>query len=262
MSSNTPVPQRGPWSAIAPRRGAEGQRSRDELETRLFRLTSRPLARRRWRACPSYFNHGGWRVPPRRTQVARRQRACPHPVGTCLIEEVAPATDCRMWVPAYAEGDVVCYEAGSRLCRTREALSWRLPCAKHREYLSPGTVAPYAAPLRRICVLATQFSGLAGLAWVSPNISARQHISARPAKPDRLEDHIGWLGANPLDPSISGAVTEWIRNSGTPDRLAWSTPHLGDARTRVEVRRRRHARPTAAAASLTACCPVPARCRR
>ncbi|WP_416260840.1 FMN-dependent L-lactate dehydrogenase LldD [Gibbsiella quercinecans] len=134
-------------------------------------------------------------------------------VSVCPIEEVAPAIDRPMWFQLYVLKDRGFMR--NALERAQAAgvktlvftVDMPVPGARYRDAHS-GMSGPNAA-MRRIlqAMVHPQW------AW-DVGINGKPHdlgnISTYRGQPTKLEDYIGWLGAN-FDPSISWKDLEWIR---------------------------------------------------
>ncbi|WP_413492366.1 FMN-dependent L-lactate dehydrogenase LldD [Morganella psychrotolerans] len=134
-------------------------------------------------------------------------------VSVCPIEEVAPAIDRPMWFQLYVLRDRGFMK--NALERAKAAgvktlvftVDMPVPGARYRDAHS-GMSGPNAA-MRRVLQAMTHPRwaldvGLLGKPHDLGNISAYR------GEPTKLEDYIGWLGAN-FDPSISWKDLEWIR---------------------------------------------------
>lgn len=134
-------------------------------------------------------------------------------VSVCPIEEVAPAIDRPMWFQLYVLRDRGFMK--NALERAKAAgvktlvftVDMPVPGARYRDAHS-GMSGPNAA-MRRI------FQAMAHPRWaLDVGLLGKPHdlgnISAYRGEPTKLEDYIGWLGAN-FDPSISWKDLEWIR---------------------------------------------------
>ncbi|KPD04146.1 FMN-dependent L-lactate dehydrogenase LldD [Moellerella wisconsensis] len=134
-------------------------------------------------------------------------------VSVCPIEEVVPAIDRPMWFQLYVLKDRGFMK--NALERAKAAgvktlvftVDMPTPGARYRDAHS-GMSGPNAA-VRRIL----QAVGHPRWAW-DVGLFGRPHdlgnISTYRGQPTKLEDYIGWLGAN-FDPSISWKDLEWIR---------------------------------------------------
>lgn len=134
-------------------------------------------------------------------------------VSVCPIEEVAPAIDRPMWFQLYVLRDRGFMK--NALERAKAAgvktlvftVDMPVPGARYRDAHS-GMSGPNAA-MRRI------FQAMVHPRWaLDVGLLGKPHdlgnISAYRGEPTKLEDYIGWLGAN-FDPSISWKDLEWIR---------------------------------------------------
>lgn len=134
-------------------------------------------------------------------------------VSVCPIEEVVPAIDRPMWFQLYVLKDRGFMK--NALERAKAAgvktlvftVDMPTPGARYRDAHS-GMSGPNAA-MRRIL----QAVSHPRWAW-DVGLFGRPHdlgnISTYRGQPTKLEDYIGWLGAN-FDPSISWKDLEWIR---------------------------------------------------
>lgn len=134
-------------------------------------------------------------------------------VSVCPIEEVAPAINRSMWFQLYVLKDRGFMK--STLERAQAAgvrtlvftVDMPTPGARYRDAHS-GMSGPHAS-LRRY------WQAMAHPRWAwDVGVLGRPHdlgnVSRYLGKPTKLEDYIGWLGAN-FDPSISWKDLEWIR---------------------------------------------------
>lgn len=135
-------------------------------------------------------------------------------VSVCPIEEVAPAIDRPMWFQLYVLKDrgfmknVLERAKASGVTTLVFTVDMPVPGARYRDMHS-GMSGPNAAA-RRVMQAMTHPSwawdvGLLGKPHDLGNISTYR------GTPTKLEDYIGWLGAN-FDPSISWKDLEWIRD--------------------------------------------------
>ncbi|HCH5911076.1 FMN-dependent L-lactate dehydrogenase LldD [Vibrio parahaemolyticus] len=135
-------------------------------------------------------------------------------VSVCPIEEVAPAIERPMWFQLYVLKDRGFMK--NVLERAKEAgvttlvftVDMPVPGARYRDMHS-GMSGPNAA-MRRV------FQAMRHPSWaVDVGLLGKPHdlgnISTYRGEPTKLEDYIGWLGAN-FDPSISWKDLEWIRD--------------------------------------------------
>ncbi|EGQ8101491.1 FMN-dependent L-lactate dehydrogenase LldD [Vibrio parahaemolyticus] len=135
-------------------------------------------------------------------------------VSVCPIEEVAPAIERPMWFQLYVLKDR-CFMKNV-LERAKAAgvttlvftVDMPVPGARYRDMHS-GMSGPNAA-MRRV------FQAMRHPSWaVDVGLLGKPHdlgnISTYRGEPTKLEDYIGWLGAN-FDPSISWKDLEWIRD--------------------------------------------------
>ncbi|EKO3386430.1 FMN-dependent L-lactate dehydrogenase LldD [Vibrio fluvialis] len=135
-------------------------------------------------------------------------------VSVCPIEEVAPAIDRPMWFQLYVLKDRGFMKNVLERAKTAGVttlvftVDMPVPGARYRDMHS-GMSGPNAAA-RRVMQAMTHPSwawdvGLLGKPHDLGNISTYR------GTPTKLEDYIGWLGAN-FDPSISWKDLEWIRD--------------------------------------------------
>ncbi|MBY8035598.1 FMN-dependent L-lactate dehydrogenase LldD [Vibrio fluvialis] len=135
-------------------------------------------------------------------------------VSVCPIEEVAPAIDRPMWFQLYVLKDrgfmknVLERVKAAGVTTLVFTVDMPVPGARYRDMHS-GMSGPNAAA-RRVMQAMTHPSwawdvGLLGKPHDLGNISTYR------GTPTKLEDYIGWLGAN-FDPSISWKDLEWIRD--------------------------------------------------
>ncbi|EKO3427524.1 FMN-dependent L-lactate dehydrogenase LldD [Vibrio fluvialis] len=135
-------------------------------------------------------------------------------VSVCPIEEVAPAIDRPMWFQLYVLKDrgfmknVLERAKAAGVTTLVFTVDMPVPGARYRDMHS-GMSGPNAAA-RRVMQAMTRPSwawdvGLLGKPHDLGNISTYR------GTPTKLEDYIGWLGAN-FDPSISWKDLEWIRD--------------------------------------------------
>ncbi|MCG6400957.1 FMN-dependent L-lactate dehydrogenase LldD [Vibrio fluvialis] len=135
-------------------------------------------------------------------------------VSVCPIEEVAPAIDRPMWFQLYVLKDrgfmknVLERAKAAGVTTLVFTVDMPVPGARYRDMHS-GMNGPNAAA-RRVMQAMTHPSwawdvGLLGKPHDLGNISTYR------GTPTKLEDYIGWLGAN-FDPSISWKDLEWIRD--------------------------------------------------
>lgn len=135
-------------------------------------------------------------------------------VSVCPIEEVAPAIDRPMWFQLYVLKDRGFMK--NALERAKAAgvttlvftVDMPVPGARYRDMHS-GMSGPNAATRRALQAMTHPF-----WAW-DVGLQGKPHdlgnISIYRGTPTKLEDYIGWLGAN-FDPSISWKDLEWIRD--------------------------------------------------
>lgn len=135
-------------------------------------------------------------------------------VSVCPIREVQDASSAPIWFQLYVLKDRGFMR--DALERAQAAgvqtlvftVDMPVPGARYRDAHS-GMSGPYAA-LRRMAqaVAHPRWAWDVGL-WGRPHDLG--NISAYRGAPTKLEDYIGWLGAN-FDPSISWRDLEWIRD--------------------------------------------------
>ncbi|MBY8086407.1 FMN-dependent L-lactate dehydrogenase LldD [Vibrio fluvialis] len=149
--------------------------------------------------------------------TAARNKGIPFTLSTvsvCPIEEVAPAIDRPMWFQLYVLKDrgfmknVLERAKAAGVTTLVFTVDMPVPGARYRDMHS-GMSGPNAAA-RRVMQAMTHPSwawdvGLLGKPHDLGNISTYR------GTPTKLEDYIGWLGAN-FDPSISWKDLEWIRD--------------------------------------------------
>ncbi|MEM8155925.1 FMN-dependent L-lactate dehydrogenase LldD [Morganella morganii] len=134
-------------------------------------------------------------------------------VSVCPIEEVAPAIERPMWFQLYVLRDRGFMK--NALERAKAAgvktlvftVDMPVPGARYRDAHS-GMSGPNAA-MRRV------LQAMVHPRWaLDVGVLGKPHdlgnISVYRGTPTKLEDYIGWLGAN-FDPSISWKDLEWIR---------------------------------------------------
>ncbi|MEM8146938.1 FMN-dependent L-lactate dehydrogenase LldD [Morganella morganii] len=134
-------------------------------------------------------------------------------VSVCPIEEVAPAIERPMWFQLYVLRDRGFMK--NTLERAKAAgvktlvftVDMPVPGARYRDAHS-GMSGPNAA-IRRV------LQAMVHPRWaLDVGVLGKPHdlgnISVYRGAPTKLEDYIGWLGAN-FDPSISWKDLEWIR---------------------------------------------------
>ncbi|HDF7636554.1 TPA: FMN-dependent L-lactate dehydrogenase LldD [Vibrio parahaemolyticus] len=135
-------------------------------------------------------------------------------VSVCPIEEVAPAIERPMWFQLYVLKDrgfmknVLERAKAAGVTTLVFTVDMPVPGARYRDMHS-GMSGPNAA-MRRVCQAMRHPSwaldvGLLGKPHDLGNISTYR------GEPTKLEDYIGWLGAN-FDPSLSWKDLEWIRD--------------------------------------------------
>ncbi|WP_421712147.1 FMN-dependent L-lactate dehydrogenase LldD [Alteromonas abrolhosensis] len=134
-------------------------------------------------------------------------------VSVCPIEEVAPAIERPMWFQLYVLRDrgfmknVLERAKSAGVTTLVFTVDMPVPGARYRDKHS-GMSGPFAAS-RRVLQAMTHPR------WAfNVGVFGKPHdlgnISAYRGEPTKLEDYIGWLGAN-FDPSISWKDLEWIR---------------------------------------------------
>ncbi|MCA0934356.1 FMN-dependent L-lactate dehydrogenase LldD [Vibrio alginolyticus] len=135
-------------------------------------------------------------------------------VSVCPIEEVAPAIERPMWFQLYVLKDrgfmknVLERAKAAGVTTLVFTVDMPVPGARYRDMHS-GMSGPNAA-MRRI------FQSMRHPSWaLDVGMLGKPHdlgnISTYRGEPTKLEDYIGWLGAN-FDPSISWKDLEWIRD--------------------------------------------------
>ncbi|HCH0728225.1 TPA: FMN-dependent L-lactate dehydrogenase LldD [Vibrio parahaemolyticus] len=135
-------------------------------------------------------------------------------VSVCPIEEVTPAIERPMWFQLYVLKDrgfmknVLERAKAAGVTTLVFTVDMPVPGARYRDMHS-GMSGPNAA-MRRV------FQAMRHPSWaVDVGLLGKPHdlgnISTYRGEPTKLEDYIGWLGAN-FDPSISWKDLEWIRD--------------------------------------------------
>ncbi|MFN1533518.1 MULTISPECIES: FMN-dependent L-lactate dehydrogenase LldD [Vibrio harveyi group] len=135
-------------------------------------------------------------------------------VSVCPIEEVAPAIERPMWFQLYVLKDrgfmknVLERAKAAGVTTLVFTVDMPVPGARYRDMHS-GMSGPNAA-IRRV------FQAMRHPSWaLDVGVLGKPHdlgnISTYRGEPTKLEDYIGWLGAN-FDPSISWKDLEWIRD--------------------------------------------------
>lgn len=135
-------------------------------------------------------------------------------VSVCPIEEVAPAIKRPMWFQLYVLKDrgfmknVLERAKAAGVTTLVFTVDMPVPGARYRDMHS-GMSGPNAA-MRRV------FQAMRHPSWaLDVGLLGKPHdlgnISTYRGEPTKLEDYIGWLGAN-FDPSISWKDLEWIRD--------------------------------------------------
>ncbi|OBT13704.1 alpha-hydroxy-acid oxidizing enzyme [Vibrio sp. UCD-FRSSP16_10] len=136
-------------------------------------------------------------------------------VSVCPIEEVAPAIERPMWFQLYVLKDrgfmrnVLERAKAAGVTTLVFTVDMPVPGARYRDMHS-GMSGPNAN-IRRI------LQSMCHPSWaLDVGVLGKPHdlgnISTYRGEPTKLEDYIGWLGAN-FDPSISWKDLEWIRDS-------------------------------------------------
>lgn len=134
-------------------------------------------------------------------------------VSVCPIEEVAPAIERPMWFQLYVLRDRGFMKNALERAKAAEVktlvftVDMPVPGARYRDAHS-GMSGPNAA-MRRV------LQAMVHPRWaLDVGVLGKPHdlgnISVYRGAPTKLEDYIGWLGAN-FDPSISWKDLEWIR---------------------------------------------------
>ncbi|WP_447066274.1 FMN-dependent L-lactate dehydrogenase LldD [Vibrio alginolyticus] len=135
-------------------------------------------------------------------------------VSVCPIEEVTPAIERPMWFQLYVLKDrgfmknVLERAKAAGVTTLVFTVDMPVPGARYRDMHS-GMSGPNAA-MRRV------FQAMRHPSWaLDVGLLGKPHdlgnISTYRGEPTKLEDYIGWLGAN-FDPSISWKDLEWIRD--------------------------------------------------
>ncbi|HHK8642690.1 TPA: FMN-dependent L-lactate dehydrogenase LldD [Vibrio parahaemolyticus] len=135
-------------------------------------------------------------------------------VSVCPIEEVAPAIERPMWFQLYVLKDrgfmknILERAKAAGVTTLVFTVDMPVPGARYRDMHS-GMSGPNAA-MRRV------FQSMRHPSWaLDVGLLGKPHdlgnISTYRGEPTKLEDYIGWLGAN-FDPSISWKDLEWIRD--------------------------------------------------
>ncbi|CCN33772.1 L-lactate dehydrogenase (cytochrome) [Vibrio nigripulchritudo SO65] len=135
-------------------------------------------------------------------------------VSVCPIEEVAPAIERPMWFQLYVLKDrgfmknVLERAKAAGVTTLVFTVDMPVPGARYRDMHSGMSGSNAAA--RRV------FQSMLHPSWaLDVGVLGKPHdlgnISAYRGEPTKLEDYIGWLGAN-FDPSISWKDLEWIRD--------------------------------------------------
>ncbi|HIH5555943.1 TPA: FMN-dependent L-lactate dehydrogenase LldD [Morganella morganii] len=156
-------------------------------------------------------------------------------VSVCPIEEVAPAIERPMWFQLYVLRDRGFMK--NALERAKAAgvktlvftVDMPVPGARYRDAHS-GMSGPNAA-MRRV------LQAMVHPRWaLDVGVLGKPHdlgnISVYRGAPTKLEDYIGWLGAN-FDPSISWKDLEWIREFWEGPMIIKGILDLEDAKDAV-----------------------------
>lgn len=135
-------------------------------------------------------------------------------VSVCAIEEVQKASGAPIWFQLYVLKDrgfmrnALERAMAAGITTLVFTVDMPTPGARYRDAHS-GMSGPNAAFRRMIqAVLHPRWAWDVGLRGRPHDLG---NISAYRGKPTKLEDYIGWLGAN-FDPSISWRDLEWIRD--------------------------------------------------
>lgn len=134
-------------------------------------------------------------------------------VSVCPIEEVAPEIKRPMWFQLYVLRDrgfmknVLERAKASGVKTLVFTVDMPVPGARYRDKHS-GMSGPFAASRRVLQAMTHPRWAFDVGAFGKPHDLG--NISAYRGEPTKLEDYIGWLGAN-FDPSISWKDLEWIR---------------------------------------------------
>ncbi|EMC0409730.1 FMN-dependent L-lactate dehydrogenase LldD [Vibrio fluvialis] len=135
-------------------------------------------------------------------------------VSVCPIEEVAPAIDRPMWFQLYVLKDrgfmknVLERAKAAGVTTLVFTVDMPVPGARYRDMHS-GMSGPNAAARRVMqAMMHPSWAWDVGLLGKPHDLG---NISTYRGTPTKLEDYIGWLGAN-FDPSISWKDLEWIRD--------------------------------------------------
>lgn len=135
-------------------------------------------------------------------------------VSVCPIEEVAPTLSRPMWFQLYVLKDrgfmknVLERAKAAGVTTLVFTVDMPVPGARYRDAHS-GMSGPNAEAKRVIqAMMHPSWAWDVGL-WGKPHDLG--NISTYRGTPTKLEDYIGWLGAN-FDPSISWKDLEWIRD--------------------------------------------------
>ncbi|MGI9915845.1 FMN-dependent L-lactate dehydrogenase LldD [Vibrio owensii] len=135
-------------------------------------------------------------------------------VSVCPIEEVAPAIERPMWFQLYVLKDrgfmknVLERAKAAGVTTLVFTVDMPVPGARYRDMHSG--MSGHNAAMRRV------FQAMRHPSWaLDVGVLGKPHdlgnISTYRGEPTKLEDYIGWLGAN-FDPSISWKDLEWIRD--------------------------------------------------
>lgn len=156
-------------------------------------------------------------------------------VSVCPIEEVAPAIERPMWFQLYVLKDrgfmknVLERAKAAGVTTLVFTVDMPVPGARYRDMHS-GMSGPNAA-MRRV------FQSMRHPSWaLDVGLLGKPHdlgnISTYRGEPTKLEDYIGWLGAN-FDPSISWKDLEWIRDFWDGPMVIKGILDEGDAKDAV-----------------------------
>lgn len=134
-------------------------------------------------------------------------------VSVCPIEEVTPAIERPMWFQLYVLKDrgfmknVLERAKAAGVTTLVFTVDMPVPGARYRDMHS-GMSGKFAATRRILQAMAhPQWAWDVGLLGTPHDLG---NISTYRGTPTKLEDYIGWLGAN-FDPSICWKDLEWIR---------------------------------------------------
>lgn len=157
-------------------------------------------------------------------------------VSVCPIEEVAPAIKRPMWFQLYVLKDrgfmrnVLERAKAAGVTTLVFTVDMPVPGARYRDMHSGMSGAH--APMRRV------LQAMCHPDWaLNVGVLGKPHdlgnISAYRGTPTKLEDYIGWLGAN-FDPSISWQDLEWIRETWDGTMIIKGILDESDARDAVK----------------------------